>query len=101
MCRSHNCKKLYYCEFCQFVCFCEEEFTLHHALNHVMQVQAGGGAAKRKAYDDEPPSSSEQSDHHHSRSRDRVVRPRQRSPPPALSTFTRVRSRKSFKDLIW
>ena len=98
LCRNANCKKIYYCEHCQFVCFCEEDYSLHNVLNHVMQVQVGGGGRKRKTCDDEAGGSGSGSDPQCSTSRDRVVRP---SSPPALPTFERVRTRKSFEDLIW
>ena len=84
--------------------FCQQDHVLHNLYAHDVQIQLGGGE-KRKSDDQSGDQSGDQSvssdqNSQNSRSRDRDVKKRRHRSPPALPIFTRLRTRKAFRNLI-
>ena len=80
--------------------FCQQDHVLHNLYAHDVQIQLGGGE-KRKSDDQSGDQSvSSEQNSHNSRSRERDLKKRRHRSPPALPTFTRLRTRKAFRNLI-
>ena len=82
--------------------FCQQDHVLHNLYAHDVQL---GGGEKRKSDDqssDQSVSSDQNSQNSRSRDRDvnRDVKKRRHRSPPALPIFTRLRTRKAFRNLI-